>query len=72
MGRTNALRGRLGFWILVLALSAPGLAHAGAGTWETGGPYGGNVLAFAIDPTNPATVYAGTHGVFKSTDSGIT
>src|SRR5262249_8697532 len=33
-----------------------------------------NVLALAIDPTNPATVYAGTagSGVFKSTDGALT
>ena len=36
------------------------------------GPYGGDVDALAIDPTTPATLYAGTllTGVFKSTDGG--
>src|SRR2546425_1043761 len=43
------------------------------GAWTTGGPYGGPVLALAINPTTPATLYAGTHrGVFKSTNSGAT
>src|SRR5437773_12282861 len=42
--------------------------------WTSGGPYGGNIHALAIDPTSPATLYAGTFdgGVFKSTDSGGT
>ncbi len=39
--------------------------------WTSGGHYGGNVRALAIDPTTPATLYAGTEvGVYKSTDSG--
>jgi hypothetical protein len=32
------------------------------GVWTTGGPYGGNIQALAIDPTTPATLYAGTSG----------
>ena len=43
------------------------------GVWTSGGPYGGNVRALAINPTTPATLYAGTDaGVFRSTDSGGT
>jgi len=43
-----------------------GAAHPQAG----GGPPGGVVSALAIDPSTPATLYAGTEGsgVFKSTD----
>src|SRR5678815_1934026 len=39
---------------------------------EGGGPPAGTVKALAIDPSTPATVYAGTYsgGVFKSTDGG--
>jgi photosystem II stability/assembly factor-like uncharacterized protein len=37
-----------------------------------GGPPGGEVKALAIDPSTPATLYAGTFfgGVFKSTNGG--
>ena len=39
---------------------------------QGGGPPGGEVNALAIDPSNPATLYAGTErgGVFKSTNGG--
>ena len=44
---------------------------------QGGGPPGGDVRALAIDPSNPATLYAGTvccfgGGVFKSTNGGTT
>ena len=46
------------------------------GTWTAAntGLTSRSVYALAIDPTSPATLYAGTHGggVFKSTDSGGT
>ena len=50
------------------------VAHAGPGVWKTGGPYGATVRALAMDPTNPATLYAGTYGrgVFKSTNAAAT
>ena len=51
------------------------VAHAGQGVWTSNGPYGGDITAIAVDPSNPATLYAGTgdgRGVFKSTDSGST
>jgi photosystem II stability/assembly factor-like uncharacterized protein len=36
------------------------------------GPYGGTIVAVAVDPTNPQVIFAGTFGsgVFKSTDGG--
>jgi photosystem II stability/assembly factor-like uncharacterized protein len=34
------------------------------------GPYGGAVYALAIDPQNPNVIYAGTTGVFKTTNAG--
>src|SRR5207249_2489162 len=45
---------------------------ARAGTWVSHGPEGGSILALAIDPTTPSTLYAATRsgGVFKSTDGG--
>src|SRR5262245_22967476 len=39
--------------------------------WNTFGPIGGTVGAFAIDPVNPNTLYASNSGaLFKSTDKG--
>jgi photosystem II stability/assembly factor-like uncharacterized protein len=50
---------------------SPGV-YAGQGVWTSGGPYGGEVLALAIDPVHSGTLYAGTQGggVFKSTNAG--
>jgi photosystem II stability/assembly factor-like uncharacterized protein len=47
---------------------------AGDNVWTTNGPTGERIQALAIDPAQPATLYAGTYGngVFKSTDSGGT
>src|SRR5450759_2663750 len=65
-----------GAWfLLAIGMSFSMVAYAGPGVWTSGGPYGsrGYVEALAIDPTTPATLYAGTNnGVFKSTDSGGT
>jgi photosystem II stability/assembly factor-like uncharacterized protein len=59
---------------VISAMSVSSVADAGQGVWTSGGPYSGDVYALAINPTNPATLYAGTNGdgVFKSTDSGGT
>ncbi len=47
-----------------------GIVAAGTNLWTSNGPDGGSILALAIDPANPAILYAGTDGagVFKSTD----
>jgi photosystem II stability/assembly factor-like uncharacterized protein len=68
--------------ILLLAIGASfaTVASAGQGVWTSGGPYGGNVSALAVDPSTPSTLYAGmssvtvqgSGGLFKSTDSGGT
>jgi len=66
---------RVGTWLfLAVCIPFSTVAHAGAGVWTSGGPYGGDILSLAINPSNPATLYAGTFGggVFKSTDSGGT
>ena len=57
----------------ICTLSAT-VAHAGAGVWTSGGPYGGYTSALAINPSTPTTLYAGMYagGVFKSTDAGGT
>ena len=63
-------------WLLLaVTTSLSTVAHAGQGVWTSNGPYGGDITAIAVDPSNPATLYAGTgdgRGVFKSTDSGST
>jgi hypothetical protein len=43
-------------------------------TWSAIGPTNTHVLALAIDPSTPSTIFAGTdgNGVFKSTDGGLT
>src|SRR5262245_33835091 len=52
------------FLFLVVAIS---------GYSQSGGPPGGVVVALAVNPVTPTTIYAGTddNGVFKSTNSGI-
>ena len=59
--------------LIVLGLTASAVS-AGVNVWTTNGPGGIDIRALAIDPANPATLYAGSYGngVFKSTDSGGT
>jgi len=46
-------------------------ARAGTNYWESVGPDGGLVNVLAVDPSTPATVYAGlAGGLCKSTDGG--
>ncbi len=49
-------------------------ADAGVNEWTSQGPSGGHVVALAIDPATPSTLYAatvaGSGGVYKSTDGG--
>src|ERR1035437_7180676 len=73
MRHTNAWYTRLSISVAI-ATSLSSVAYAGPGVWTSGGPYGGSARALAINPTTPATLYAGTYGsgVFKSTDSGGT
>ncbi len=78
MQQTRARFWYTGLWVsLALAIAAwpSSVAYAGLGAWTSGGP-AGDVWALAIDPTTPATLYAGMNGggsgVFKSTDSGAT
>ena len=40
-------------------------------TWQSIGPFGGDVQVIAVDPKDSQIVYAGTgRGVFKSTNGG--
>ncbi len=56
----------------VLWTTFPGVGLAGLGRWTSSGPEGATVLSLAVDPTDSATVFAGTQagGVFRSSDSG--
>jgi len=52
---------------LLLFLSYP----AFAASWESGGPYGGDINSLAMSGTNPDVMYAGTaKGVYKTVDGG--
>ncbi len=58
---------------LVVAAGLPAAAaRAGTNYWESVGPDGGQVAILAVDPSTPATVYAGLApgGLCKSTDGG--
>ncbi|HUM02031.1 MAG TPA: PKD domain-containing protein [Thermoanaerobaculia bacterium] len=63
-----------GAWLLLVIGTSflATAAHAGEGVWTSGGPYVEYLMALAIDPSAPATLYAGTWGagVFKSTNGG--
>ena len=50
----------------------PTLLAKHTNVWTSLGPEGGNIIALAIDPATPTTLYAGTGagGVFKSTTGG--
>ena len=53
------------------ALLAAGTALAQSEVWSTRGPSGGNIRCIVPDPSDAATLYAGTDdGVFKSSDGG--
>src|SRR5579871_3356559 len=55
----------------LLAVAAAPLLWAAPNRWTSIGPFGGNARTLAIDPQDPATIYAGTSGgVFKTTNSG--
>src|SRR5207245_2023532 len=75
--RVNMQRKKLRFVSLGVLLGAllvrsSMTAEGGINSWTSNGPEGGWIVALAIDPVTPATLYAGTYlgGVFKSTDGG--
>src|SRR5262245_14497636 len=49
-------------------------AHAGVGSWTSGGPFAKSVKDLIAHPNQSAVLYAGTFGlgVYKSTDGGVT
>jgi hypothetical protein len=57
--------------LLSLCQFVPSAALAGNNQWTGLGPDGGTVNSLVVDPSNPATLYAGTYGgVFKSINAG--
>lgn len=56
----------------------PARGHAGINRWTSIGPSlqpgSGSIKAIAVDPSSPATIYAGAYaeGVYKTTDGGAT
>jgi photosystem II stability/assembly factor-like uncharacterized protein len=70
----NRIRRLLPLLILAGLASRASTVSAGVGVWTSNGPYGGDIMALAIDPVNPATLYAGVYGsgVFKSTNAAGT
>jgi photosystem II stability/assembly factor-like uncharacterized protein len=74
----NAADSRVSRRLLLVGLVSVTLTasrvSAGVNVWTTNGPTGQDIRALAINPANPTTLYAGTHGsgIFKSTDSGRT
>src|SRR5262249_45142424 len=75
-GQRVAARAARSRWLrgsIVCALFAVvAVRTADAGPWSSHGPVGGYGTAIAIDPTSPATMYAGTNGggFFKTSDGG--
>lgn len=72
-GRTRIGVGAILLLLLGCDLAVPDWTQGQVGQWSSMGPYGGLVRTFAIDSSiSPSTLYAGTnHGVFKSTDGGV-
>ncbi len=57
--------------IVALSIFIVSSNSSGDNQWISIGPWGANVLALAINPQTPDTLYAGTNaGVFKSTNGG--
>jgi hypothetical protein len=55
--------------VFVLAAAS---GRLGASSWAPYGPSGGSIQSLAVDPSSPATVYAGTFGggLFRSAYGG--
>lgn len=58
--------------LVLLGTSQAGTVSPGINVWTSIGPEGGIIDTLAIDPTTPATLYAGTdYGVWKTTNGGM-
>src|SRR5206468_3734344 len=62
----------LGVLLSALLVTSSMTAEGGINSWTSNGPEGRSIMALAIDPMTPSTLYAGTYGggVYKSTSGG--
>lgn len=67
--RCSQVAGALGVFAC-LHLAGARAARAGADVWTSHGPEGHSVRSVAIDSADPATLYAGGDGFWKSTNGG--
>src|ERR1700693_2047326 len=60
--------------LFILAWMMAGQSFAGHDRWARNGPEGGYILALAVNPSEPATLYAAAYGggIYRSTDAGET
>lgn len=74
MSRPHRLRSIVfnGTGALLLASTLAMPARAAANSWTPFGPGGGTPQGLAIDPRNPAVIYAAEGTVYRSADSGAT
>ncbi len=68
--KSRFLKALLFIVLCLLSISQAGIVSAGTNVWTSSGPEGGNIIALAINPATPSTLYAGTYGagLFISTD----
>src|SRR2546428_12495377 len=61
---------RSAVFILVWMIAA--LSFAGQDRWTSNGPEGGLIMDLAVNPSEPATLYAATFGggIYRSTNAG--
>jgi photosystem II stability/assembly factor-like uncharacterized protein len=59
-------------FVVFLALASAALAQAPRNRWAPFGPGGGTPEGLAVDPRNPAVVYAAAGTVYRSADRGET
>src|SRR5579859_3532377 len=71
-GRSSLSRLVCSVTVALGSFSAAGPVSAGTNRWTSHGPLGGFVSALVIDPSSPATLYAGTSndGLFTRKDGG--
>ena len=55
----------ISFWSFSIIFASPSFC-----AWKTAGPDGGYINSLAIAPANPDIVYAGTYGLYKSSNAG--
>lgn len=70
--KTGSYHSKNAIFVLVISfLSFPlVIANQALCAWKTAGPNGGYINSLAIAPANPDIVYAGTYGLYKSSNAG--